>query len=276
MQTASSPSRRPRERVDRRAARAPRREPQQRWHAQRRHQPDGVPVAERLAQAGEGLVGREPLGEHLGHERPAAHEHAAEADAVEHRCPAIGHEPHEREPSGQGGDVGERAIGLEPRVGGRQRPVDRQRGVERERRQREQRQPAVQRRREPPGDQCAGHQRGARQHHRHLGPGRALEPQAAVRSEGDGGDRDPDRPRSAPCRRSPAGRSRARARGRARGLRLPASADTSARGRDHGDERAQAEQDQHHEHRGGQAATGGRVGEPGGAGDHALVAHRER
>ena len=49
----------------------------------------------------------------------AAHDHAAERDAVEHRRPAAGREPHERERAGERRQVGERAVGLQPRVGGR-------------------------------------------------------------------------------------------------------------------------------------------------------------
>ena len=116
------PQPRPCERVDDRRAGAPRGDPQERRHAERRHQPDRVPVAERLAQAGERLVGRQRLGEDLGGQRPPADEHAAQPDPAQDRRPAPRHEPHQRQRARERRHVGERPARLEPRVGRRQRP----------------------------------------------------------------------------------------------------------------------------------------------------------
>ena len=115
---------RPGQGVDDVGARAPRRQPQQRRHAERRHQPDAVPVLERSAQAGIELVGGQGAGEHLGQQRPRAHGDRAARDAVEQLGPAPGSEPHERDRAGERRQIGERAVGLQPRVGRRQRPQD--------------------------------------------------------------------------------------------------------------------------------------------------------
>ena len=82
MQTNSSPSAGQASALTAGVAGAARGQPQQRRHAERRHQPDRVPVAERLAQARERLVGRERVREDLRQQRPAADEQAAERDAV--------------------------------------------------------------------------------------------------------------------------------------------------------------------------------------------------
>ena len=67
------------ERVERRVARAPRAEPQHAGTAERGHQPDRVPVAERLAQARVDLVGVQRAREDLGQQRVAADDHAGRA-----------------------------------------------------------------------------------------------------------------------------------------------------------------------------------------------------
>ena len=81
--------RRPGERVGGRVAGAAGGEPQHRRHAERGHQPDGVPVRERLAQPRVRLVRSQRGGEDLGQQRPAADEQAAGADADD-AAPASG------------------------------------------------------------------------------------------------------------------------------------------------------------------------------------------
>ena len=145
--TSTSPSAGPGERVDRGVAGAARGEPQQRRDAERRGQADAVPVVERRAQARERLVGRERGREDLGQQRPAAERDGRDRDAAEQRAPAAGREPAEREPARERGEVGERAVGLEPRVARHQRPRDRERGEDGEQRERRQHPGAAQPRR---------------------------------------------------------------------------------------------------------------------------------
>ena len=122
------------ERAARGVAGAPRSQPQQGRHAERCHQPDGVPVAERRAQAGDELVLGEPL-----RETPwsAALQRRSPRRPVRHPAstapPRPGARRARRQRSGERGQVGEDAIGLEPRVRGVDRPSDRQRGEDRER-----------------------------------------------------------------------------------------------------------------------------------------------
>ena len=70
------------ERADGRMARAPGAQPQARRPRGGGHEAHGVPVAERLAQAGVDLVGVQRAGEDLGQQRVAADHHAGEDDAA--------------------------------------------------------------------------------------------------------------------------------------------------------------------------------------------------
>ena len=116
------------ERADGRMARAPGAQPQARRPRGGGHEAHGVPVAERLAQAGVDLVGVQRAGEDLGQQRVAAHHHAGEDDAPEQRGPAVREEPHQGHAGHHGGQVAERAVGLDPRAGGLDRPGDRRGG----------------------------------------------------------------------------------------------------------------------------------------------------
>ena len=149
------PERRPGERVDRGVAGAPRGQPQQRRHAERRHQPDRVPVAERLAQARERLVGAPARSGRPW--SPAPSRRRARTPARRPRAPPPSgprHEPHERQRARERDQVGERAVRLLPRVAG-----DSDQLIEsgREDRQRGQRRAASARRStrraRPPGEQ---------------------------------------------------------------------------------------------------------------------------
>ena len=86
-------------------------------------------------------------GKHLRQQRPARRSSRQPAPMpMTMRRPAARQQPHERDAGGEHGQVGERAVRLDPRVGGRQRPQDRQRGERREHAEGEQRAAAVQRR----------------------------------------------------------------------------------------------------------------------------------
>ena len=110
------------ERADGRVARAPRAEPQARRPGGGGHEPHGVPVAERLAQAGVDLVGVQRAGEDLGQQRVAAHDHAGQHDAAQQRRPALREEPYQGDAGHHGGQVAERAVGLDPRARRARRP----------------------------------------------------------------------------------------------------------------------------------------------------------
>ena len=100
--------------------------------------------------------------------------------------------------------VGERAVGLQPRVGGRQRPGDRRRGERGEQRRTRARQAAVQRRRAP----CAARARGGDAARRPPSISadhdarRRLEPQAARGDERGQDDDERDAERAQPTRRA--------------------------------------------------------------------------
>ena len=121
---SAAPSAGPGERVERGVAGAPRAEPQQRRDAERRGEADAVPVVERRAQARERLVGRERGGEDLGQQRPAGR-----ARRRRSRSPASsalqlpGRSRPSASPPASDGEVRERAVGLQPRVAGHQRPA---------------------------------------------------------------------------------------------------------------------------------------------------------
>ena len=175
---------RPGERVERRVAGAPRAQPQQRQEAQRRHQPGRVPIAERRAQAGVGLVRGQPAGEDLRQQRPAADDQAREREPVQHRGPLPGREPRERHRAGEGEQVGQRPARLDPRVRRRERPQGRERRVRGQQREGQHHGPAVQR----AGARLRQHQRGGHQerperHQPDLDVGRALQAEAAVGDE---------------------------------------------------------------------------------------------
>ena len=204
------------------AARPERRapEPQQREHADRRGQPDRVPVVERSAQPRVGLVLGERAGEDLRQQRPGAHGDARERDPVQDRRPAPGRQARERHRAGERRQVREGAVRLDPGVRRSERPDDRDRGVGRQQRQREERGSAVQPLRARPGQQqrrCAEQRADA--HQRDLDVRGPLEPQPAVGDERgrgqDDGDRRGERGDVAP----PAGGRAGRQRGRSGALR---------------------------------------------------------
>ena len=205
---------RPRERVDRRPAGAARAQPQQRHHADRGGQADGVPVVERRAQPRVGLVLGQRAGEHLGQQRPRAHRHACERDPVQDRRPVPGREPRERHRAGERGQVGERAVRLDPGVRRGERPDDRDRRVRREQHQREQRGRAVQPLRARLRQQQRRRaQQRAQTHQRDLDVRRPLQPQPAVGDERGPGQHGGDRHREgagAPPARGRRGRPRRR------------------------------------------------------------------
>ena len=190
------------------AARAARAEPDQRRDAERGHQPDGVPVAERRAQPRVGLRLGQPLREDLRQQRPARDEDARERDPVQHRVPAAGREPGERHRPGEGHQVGERPAALDPRVRRRQRPEHGDGGVRGQQRDEQQRGRAVQLADPRPGhEQRRRAQRGAEQHHERLDDRRALQAQAAVGAERGAGEdeRDPEADQQPGAGAAPAG-----------------------------------------------------------------------
>ena len=123
------------ERVEDAVALAAGAEPQARRDPERRRQPDRVPVVKRRLQAREAVAGVEALGDHVAEDRVGGEHDRRDQQARDHAAPARADQPHERDRAGEGRRVGERAVGLEPGVGGRDRPADRQRGQRGERAQ---------------------------------------------------------------------------------------------------------------------------------------------
>jgi hypothetical protein len=184
---------RPGERAGDGAARAARAEPDQRRDAERGHESDGVPVVERRAQPGVGLLRRERLGEHAREQRPRRDDHAGEREAVQQRRPAAGGEPRERHRPREGREVREGAARLDPGVRRRQRPRDRGGREGGEQPDAEQRAAAVQALHAGARhEQRRRAQRGAEHHEHDLDPRRALEAQAAVGRERGAGEDERD------------------------------------------------------------------------------------
>ncbi len=185
------------ERVEGGVPRAAAGQPQHRRDAHRRRQADGVPVAERRAQAGGALVGRERLREDLRQQRVDADDRAAEPDAGEHCAPAGRREPGEGEGAAERGQVGERAIGLEPGRVGIERPGDGQCGQRGEDAEQAECPAPVERaeQRAPVRDgQGAGAEQAAAGDEHDLHPRVRLELQTALGDEGEQAD-DRARPR---------------------------------------------------------------------------------
>ena len=176
------------------AAGAPRAEPEQRQHADRGGQPDRVPVVERRAQPRVGLVLGERAGEDLRQQRPGAHRDARQRDPVQHRRPAPGRQARERHRAGEGRQVGEGAVRLDPGVRRSERPDDRDRRVGGEQGQREERGRAVQALRARTRQQQRRRaQQRAEPHQRDLDVGGPLQPQPAVGDERGPGQHERDR-----------------------------------------------------------------------------------
>jgi hypothetical protein len=114
--------------------RAPRPEPQAARDTERPGEADGVPIAERLAQAGVGLVGIQGAGEDLGEQGVATDHDGRDDSRAEERGPAVRRDPHERHAGREHDGVRQRPAGLDPAVGGVDGPCDRQPGEDRQRR----------------------------------------------------------------------------------------------------------------------------------------------
>ncbi len=155
-------------------------EPQQPGQAHRGGEPDGVPVAERLAQAGVDLVRVQHPGQHLRHERVPGDEDRAQRDRAQHRRPAAAGEMRERDGRRERGEVGEMAVRVDPRVGRVDRPRHRPRGDRREDEHRRDRQRPVQALARGGGDERRGDHRAGRDEDADLGRRRRAEAHAAV------------------------------------------------------------------------------------------------
>ena len=98
-----------------------------------------VPVVERCLQAADRVVGVKRAGEHLDQQGIRADRRRRGRDGAEHRRPALGRDPRDRDRRAERRQVGERAVGLDPRVVGLDRPRDRRERQRRQRREQQQR-----------------------------------------------------------------------------------------------------------------------------------------
>jgi hypothetical protein len=108
------------------ASRAPR-EYASRQAAHGGEQPDRVPVSERLAQPRVDLARVERGRERLRQHGVPAHLDGREDQAAEHHRPSVGPQTGERDAERERRQPCERAVRLDPRVAGLDRPADRQR-----------------------------------------------------------------------------------------------------------------------------------------------------
>ena len=193
MVTINSPSSGRRERRREHRPR-PRAEPKTERNPHRGRDADRVPVAVGLAQAPVDLVLGQPPGGDLRQEPVQAHDGQRQQHPVQHGLPAGRRQPHRRDPGREGPQVGKRAVGLDPRVRGVQRPQDRQARQTRERDQRREGGPTMQRRVGGEQQSRRDHQAG---HHNHpdLDQGRAAQLEPPVADERDRAQRARERQR---------------------------------------------------------------------------------
>ena len=175
------------ERVERRRALAARAQPEQRRHGHRGGQADRVPVAVGRAQPRVELVGVQRAREDLGGQRVTADDDAGQRDAAEHARPAVGERAHEGERRREHRDVGERPVGLDPRVGGLRGPGDRRDREEREGEERAGRRQPAQRAAARGGERRGGDGQAAAGEQHELDLGRAPEQEPALGRERDRG-----------------------------------------------------------------------------------------
>ena len=167
---------------DRRAG-APRGQPHQGGDGERRHQPDQFQYSKGARRRACCSSAASEAGKTLVSSAHSAHQDRAEQDAVQQLRPAAAAASRTSATApGEHGQVRERPVGLDPRVGGRERPHDRERGVDA---------PAA---RTPAPPRCRRGGRGssrqaapnsgaAEQHQPDLDVGRRLEPHAAAGDE---------------------------------------------------------------------------------------------
>ena len=173
-------------------------QPRPRRNAHRRDQPGGVVVVKRRPHACQRVSGVQRAREHLGRQRVDRHDHGVERDAADDRRAAIGGQARQRHRRREGGEVGQRAVGLHPRERGLDRPGDRGEGQRRQRAEHHQgqrgRSPGMTVRRAHDRDRDA--EAGGERDQRDLGPGVRAQRNAASGGEGQqgerGGNREPE------------------------------------------------------------------------------------
>ena len=159
-----APERSPREaRAPRSFAVAARPEPHAGHDPHRGHQTGRVVVVKRGPHPGQGVPGIHGGRKDLGQQRVDRDHERVERDGAEDRAPAPRGQPRERHGSGEGGQIGQRPVGFQPRARGLHRPGERREGQRRQRREQRQHQRArgpAPRAREQQRDAEAGRKHG--------------------------------------------------------------------------------------------------------------------